>query len=312
MARKKTNKFLSVFTIFFSSIKTYFLYLDQTAKYMLIPVLGQIISVLLIFTIVYLFNENTHNLAKIPFFAKSDDNLLTGLWIALAPFIWFLMHSVYRYCIAFSSLNTVFYTISPKKKAKDIDFKSCDRVIERRLFQYILLLVLVSVLCLIPPLWLVLCLSFQIFALENNTGCAKAIAGSFKLTMENMFYVIIMLILVFVFSYWFLPSLFVWALEKISFIDFAASKLDIFTRMLPVPYEQINSVLALFGGHIDSIIIAKMSAELIISFIIIGFTLPFRCCCFTELYRIFDKEQIKDISKEDEEIIRRASGRKSY
>lgn len=312
MARKKTNKFLSVFTIFFSSIKTYFLYLDQTSKYMLIPVLGQIISVLFIFTIVHLFNENTHNLAKLPFFNKSDDNLLIGLWIAIAPFIGLLMHSVYRYCIAFSSLNTVFYTLSPKKKAKDIDFKSCDRVIERRLFQYILLLALVSVLCLIPPLWLVLCLSFQVFALENDAGCFKAVSRSFKLTMENMFYIIIMLVLVFIFSYWFLPSLFVWALEKISFTAFAASRLEVFAKMLPVPYEEVNSILALFGEHIDSMTIAKMAAEAVISFIIIGFTLPFRCCCFTELYKIFDKEQIKDISKEDEEIIKRASGRKSY
>ena len=126
--------------------------------------------------------------------------------------------------------------------------------------------------------------------------------------MENLLSVIVMLVLVYIVSYWFLPTLFVWSLEKISVVDFLVSKTDVYCSMLP--YNEWNSFLSIVGLHIDSTTVAKCVVEFALMFIIIGFTLPFRCACFTELYRIFDTEKIKEYSKEDEEIIRRATSKK--
>ena len=61
---------------------------------------------------------------------------------------------------------------------------------------------------------------------------------------------------------------------------------------------------------LDALTVAKFSAEGLINFIIVSFTMPFRCCCFTELYRLYDSEKIKENSKESDEIIRRATGKK--
>ena len=48
----------------------------------------------------------------------------------------------------------------------------------------------------------------------------------------------------------------------------------------------------------------------IVYFLVIGFTLPFRCCCFTELYKMYDSEKIKEFSKSTDEIVKRATGKK--
>ena len=305
--KKKTNKFFAVFNIFFKSIKMYFLYLDKTSKYMLIPVFGQILGLILIFFTTYYYNTNIETIRKIPFFSQSDEHILLGLFIVLLPSLSLFIHSIYRYIIAFCSLNIVFYTLSLKKKAKEIDFKINDNIIERKLFQYVLLLFFVSVLCIFPPLWIVLCLSFQIFSLEKDTNCFSAISRSIKLSLENLIYVLMMLVFVFIFSYWFLPTLFIWALEKISFTDFLTTRVETYTKLLP-----LNLWNDIFGSlyHIDSVTIAKSITESILVFIIIGFTLPFRCACFSELYRVLDNEKIKEFSKEDEEIIKRSSSKK--
>ena len=131
MTKKKNNKILSVFNIFFKSLKTYFMYLDKTSKYVLIPVLGQVISLALIFIIVYHFTGNIDSIQKYPIFASNNQNVLFGLLIILSPFFALFLHSFYRYIIAFCSLNVVFYTISPKKNAKEIDFRANDREIGR-------------------------------------------------------------------------------------------------------------------------------------------------------------------------------------
>lgn len=308
MGRKKSNKFLSVFKIFFKSIKTYFLYLDKTAKYLLLPVLGQVIGVILIFMATYYFNNNIDKLVKIAFFSQNKEHLLLGLILVILPFLALILHSFYKYIIAFSSLNLFFYTLTPKKVVKTVDFKSNDKVIERKLFQYILLMLFISVLCLFPPLWIVLCLSFQVFALENDANCFNSISRSIKLTLENLFPTVIMLTLIFLVSYQFLPALFVWALDKIHVTDFMVTKLEVFLQMLP--YNEWNNILSIVNQHIDSVTVAKAVTEFIITFIIVGFTLPFRCCCFTELYRLFDNEQIKEYSRESEEIIKRATSKK--
>lgn len=309
MGRKKNNKFLSTISIFFKSLKVYFMYLDKTAKYMLVPIFGQIAGLVLIFFVTYYFNSNIKYLMKFKFFANNPENIIFALFIVLLPFLALFLYSLYKYIIAFCSLNIIFYTLTPKKNtAKNIDFEASDNCIERRLFQYVILMFLVSILCLFPPLWIVLCLSFQVFSLEPESNCFQAIARSLKFTLENMLIVIFMLIIVFAFSYWFLPSLFLWALEKMSIVSFITAKLEFYLRILP--YSDWNKILSVFGHSLDSVTIARSTTELTLMSIITGFTLPFRCACFTELYRILDNEQIKEYSKEDEEIIKRASKKK--
>jgi hypothetical protein len=315
MARKKTNKILGTFKIFFSSIKTYFLYLEQCLQHLSFPILGQIFSLVIIFTIVYYYNSNIENIRNISPFFDNSTNLLFLLWVIILPFFILFVKAVYDYIIAFCAFNLLFYTASNKKKAKDIDFSSHKNVIDRKLFKYIILMLVVTFLLTIPPLifispllWIFLCLTFQVFSFENDLSVPKIISRSMTLVKDNVISTIIMLLLCSILTYWFLPELFIWVSEKISLNTFLIGRFEVFVSMFDL--ESLNKILSIVKINIDSLTIAKILAESIISFVVITYTLPFRCCCFTQLYKLFDDEKIKDISKESDEIITRATGKK--
>lgn len=315
MARKKSNRILKTFSIFFTGLRTYFVYLDQCVKYLSFPIWGQIIGLTLLCTCSYYFNINADNIRNISPFFENDRNFLTIYWLILLPFLVIFIKAVYEYLIAFSALNLLFYTTSAKKRAKDINFHANNQVIERKLFSYVVLMTLVTLLLIIPPLtfiapliWVFICLSFQVFALEGDINPVGAISRSVDLVKGNIIPTIIMLLLCFGLTYWFLPSLFVWALEKVSFISFLMGKMEGFVNL--IPFEPINNILSFVNFKLDTLIVSRNMAETLIIFVVIAYTLPLRCCCFTELYKLYDSEKIKDFSKQTDEIIVRATGRK--
>ena len=313
MAKKKTNKILGAFSIFFSSAKTYFLYFDQCFKYLSFPIFGQLIGLALIFTCTYYFNTNIDSIRNIsPFF---DKHIYTIFSIILLPFFIIFVKAIYDYILAFCALNLLFYTVSGKKKVKDINFKANKDIIQRRLFQYILLMLIVTILLSVPPMiivapiiWVFLCLSFQVFSFENGTSAFKAISRSIELVKGNFVATSILLILCGIITYWFLPNVFIWAFDKISVTSFLINRIEVVAQLLPL--TQYNELLSIVGYEIDALTIAKSATENIIIFIIIGFSLPFRCCCFTELYKLYDSEKIKEFSKSTDNIIERATGKK--
>ena len=308
MARKKTNKFIGTFQIFFSSIKTYFLYLDQTAKYLAFPVLGQVISLILLFAATYYFAINIENIKNISPFFKNEQNLLITFCVIIAPIFIVFLKAFFDYIIAFTSLNILFFTASKNKKAKNIDFSANDNVIKRKLIHYIILMILVSLSAIFAPLLIFLVLSFQVFALEGDISAIKAYKRSFDLVKSNLVSTIIMIILCAVSTYWFLPELFMWVSEKISLTTFAVTRFEIFATLLPI--NEINGYLSFLNTNTNPTEIGMIMFSSTLGFLITGFTLPFRCCCFTELYRMYDSDKIKEFSKNTDEIVKRATGKK--
>lgn len=315
MAKKKTNKFFGVFSIFFSCIRTYFLYLDQTSKYLLFPVLGQIVSIALIFLLTYLFIVNYEILKSSCAFLSSDKTLYTIFWVIIAPLIVVMVKAIYDYIIAFTSLNLLFYTHSGKKNPKQVDFKANDNVIQRKLFSYVILILLISILMFVPFLGIFLCLAFQVFAIEGSNSPFKAILRSVEMVKANFIPTIMMLALCFVATYCFLPAIFIWTCEKINVYYFFIHNCEKFFSI--ISYDDLFMTIDSFGiiaepikTFFEPITMSKIIVEFALSFIIIAFTLPFRCSCFTELYKLFDSEKIKENSKVTDEIVKRATGKK--
>ena len=322
MARKKSNNLINVFKIFFSSINSYFIYLDQTTKYLLFPVLGQIFSIIFIFTLTYFFTINYNNLINSCTFLKNETNLLIIFIIILIPLFLILIKAIFDYIIAFSALNILFYTNSNKKNTKKIDFSANNNVIKRKLFNYIILLFLVTILFIIPPFLFIapiigifLSLSFQVFSLEGDVSAIKAIKRSIEMIKSNFVPTLILLILCFTLTYMFLPALFIWTCEKISIYYFFLNSCEKFVNILPLNnlLTEINNFGILaepIKEFLSPLSIARQITDGTLSFIIISFTLPLRCCCFTQLYKLFDSEKIKENSKETDEIIRRSGIKK--
>ena len=308
MARKKSNKFIGVFQIFFSSIKTYFLYLDQCAKYLAFPILGQVISIILIFVATYYFTVNIESIKNINDFFSNEKNLLITFLVLLLPLFLVFLKAFFDYIIAFASLNILFFTAPKGKKSKNIDFVANDNVIKRKLFNYIILMLLVSLSAIFAPLLIFLTLSFQVLALEGDVSAFKAYSRSFEMVKNNFISTILMIVLCYISTYWFLPELLTWVCEKISLTTFAVTRFEIFATLLPL--DTINSYLTFINTNTNATELGMMMFSAMITFLITGFTLPFRCCCFTELYKMYDSEKIKEFSKSTDEIVKRATGKK--
>ena len=322
MTKKNSNKFTGVFKIFFSSIKSYFLYLDQCAKNLAFPIFGQVISIIAIFALTKIFVDNFDNFKNFNPFFENEKNLIITFFVILSPLFFILIKAIFDYLIAFASLNLLFYTTSGKSKVKNIDFSANNNVIKRKLPAYIFLLLIISILS-IPPLIIILpflCLCIQIFALEGDVSAIYSVKRSFQLVKSNVIPTIIMLLLCYLTTYAFLPNLFLWSFDKISFQTFAIGRFE--TLFFFIPFSDFNDALSAFVNNITSGVIqipsnilnpldcAISTYKFMISFIIIGFTLPFRCYCFTELYKIYDADKIKENSKQTDEIIKRATKRK--
>ncbi len=315
MAKKKSSKILGVLGIFFKSINSYFLYLDQCIKYLAFPIFGQLISLVLILTIAYYFNNNAEYIRNISPLLENDKNLYIVFCVILLPLFLIFVKAVYDYILAFCALNILFFTVSGKKKVKDIDFNANKKVIERKLPTYIILMMLITILVVVPPfillapiIWIFICLAFQVFTFEDEKNPVKPILRSIELVKGNVIPTTILIILVSILTYWFLPELFIWAFGKISVTQFIASRIEIFSFMLPlVDINDWLSVIPIVNLSVDPMNIGKFGAEMVISLLVVALTLPYRCCCFTELYRLYDYERIKEFSKETDEIITRAT-----
>lgn len=316
MARKKHINFLNAFGIFFSSVKTFFLYFDQTTKILLFPIFGQILAIILIFTLTYFYVQNGHSVqAFIPFF-NTNERLFITFIVLLIPLFFLFAKAFYEYIIRFSSLNLLYYTNSGKKKVKNIDFEANDNVIQRKLFNYIILMLIITIMC-ITPLILILplaCMAFQVFALEGNISPIKAVTRSIEMVKANFIPTMVALALCFFFTYMFLPALFIWAAEKTSIYYFMMGACEKFIVITPLHSMASMTDLGILNEYINEILspvaISRNITEGIISFIVLGFTLPLRCCYFTELYRLYDSEKIKENSKTTDEIVKRATSKK--
>ena len=319
MARKKSNNFIEIFKIFFSCIYKYFQYFDQTSKALIIPIFGQIVSLSVILFIAYFYNQNVGNIINFFHFFADDTKLFFVYIIILIPFFYLFLKCFYNYILMFSSLNLLFYTNANKKNIKNIDFKTNNDVIQRKMFSYVVLLFIVSFL-FIPPLIIVtpfICLSFQVFALEGNISPLRAIIRSIDMVKSNIIPSLILIALCYLLTYLYLPSLFIWVSEKTSVYYFIMGCFEKIANQLPVdisnlPISDLGAITDYINDLISPVSIARNFTEGLLSFIVIGFTLPFRCCCFTELYRLYDSQKIKENSKMTDEIVKRATSKKYH
>ena len=299
MGRKKKKVSLNIFKIFFGSVKVYFLYLDKFVKYLMFPVMGQILGLIVLFTVAYLFNVNAASLQeKIPFLSD-EKNFFIAYLICLAPFFAIFIKAFYEYIIAFTSLNSVCYIITPKKKVQDIDFKTHDSAIERRLFPYIALLFFASIISMVlcvPVFWIFapfIVLMFQVFALEQSAGPLSSISRSIDLVKGHYFVTLIAIILAGVLTYMLIPGLFMWALDYFKITPFLNAPVEKFVSIIPMDLNNINTFLtSLAVSKITTSDLARMLTESTIYSVFIMFTLPLRCCVFTNLYAALDIDAI--------------------
>ncbi len=306
MSREK-NKYLISVNIFFNGIGMYFKHLDTFLKYLAFPVLGQLTGIILILVITYFYSINIANLMRqFAFF----DNVLTAfttLLVLTLPAFFIFCKAFYDYLIALAALNSIANNLSSKGKNKVLDTKVHSELIKRRALPYILLLLVLSLAYLagmLPVFWVILAvflvyssLSIQVFTLEENTGPITAIKRSFLLVKNNFWATTLLLVLLFGFTYLLLPNIITWALDKVSFIYYAAGPAEKYFSLLPV--SEINSFLKSYhiSYQMEAYEMARVYVSSTIAYVVTAFTLPIRSCCCTLWYKHLDDEKIEENRK---------------
>ncbi len=291
--KKNESVFFNVMKIFFSGIKIYFLNFNKFFKYMAFPVLGQIIGISIIFTAAYFFTLKVETITKLsPIFDNILFVFILLLVIALPGFFIFCK-AFWDYLISMLALNSMASNIIEGATLDDTSIHV--DMARRRSFSYILLLLILSIIYSIgsfPLFWVIfaiaavyLCLVFQVFALEEDSSPIDAISLSISFVKYNFGRTLFLLILLFISTYWIIPAIISWGFEAGNLAGFLSYPAEQFIKLLPL--SDVNNTLSSY--HIplklESYEIAKSVVLSVVSFAVIGFTLPLRSICCTILYK---------------------------
>jgi len=323
MTKKSSNRFVQSLNIFWEGIVIYCQNLDTFIKYMFFPVLGQIFGLGLIYLVNYFFVTHlTGWIQKYPVF----DNIplvFTLLLICSFPGFMIFCKAFYDLIIAYGSLNSMICVLrGGKMKNKKLDPKIHDDILKKRLFSFVMLLFLLTIISVIGlfPLFIVpfafliiyLALVFQVFMLEDKISPIGAIKRSIYLVKGNYLFVSFLLSLSAIITYYFIPSLFIWLFEKTNIMHYLVIPVKTYIDVLAIP--AITSALensvstALSNGYnvafsikqyLDQMMIAKSIVSVIIMTAVTWFLLPLRCAWFTLAYKLFDSEKTEELRKNE-------------
>lgn len=314
----KNNNFVN---ILFKSLQMYLMNIHKFFLYMSFPVLGQILGLVLIFApTMYLTGVLPTLASKYVFFSEPSKQLALVLLVTL-PGLAIFVSAFWKYLVAYVALNSM--TQSALTSGKIYDFPAHNGVVNRNLWSYILLWLIISILSFIffNPLLILIggiffiffILVFQVFTFESDAGVINCFSKSFKLIKSSYWATLGIAIVMFLVA---------WIISELS--HFGLVKVFDETKFLPqmaqifVQTDYVSMVNAKLPSmfHITSEFISRVMFSSLISFIIFGFTLPLRSICWTLWYKKLASKVEKSGTKSkkskgkkqlDPEILRRAN-----
>ena len=315
---KNSNNFVN---IFFKSLQIYVFNIHKFLLYMAFPVLGQLLGIVLIFIpALYLKDVLPELAAKYAVFAEPSKQLALVL-LTILPGLVLLISAFWKYLVAYAALNSM--THSALTSGKIYDFPAHNGVVNKNIWSYILLWLIISILGLaafnpfliIPGMifFIFFILVFQVFTFESEAGVINCFTKSFKLVKGAFFKTLALAVIMLVIA-WGAGELLTFGLGKI--ID-AKNFLPNIAWMF-VATDYVNAINANLPMQIQITpeVISRILFGSLISFVVFGFTLPLRSICWTLWYKkLLGKTASKTSGKKksskgkkqlDPEILRRA------
>jgi hypothetical protein len=309
----KSKSGTNIFVIIFKSLMIYIKNFLPLSRLMLFPVFGQIIGLFLIFYPTYLYKE--YYLAKL-----SGDNLqqnlvfilLGSLFIVIPGFAVFLK-AFWDYMVAMVSLNPMVSDIEKKRNLDD--FKVYNSSVKLKTNNYVILLLLLSVLwlavCIFPffafflglfinavfiaPIFLLmalisvifsiilsvnLSLAFQIFAFESISPI-EIIKKSWNLVKGNFWRTVFMGIVLLIATLFIVPGLIASIVEKSPLMDYLIHPFESYVNLFsknPVFIEFLSNIKMTSFGFSVTLALSTVGT------IITAMMLPWGSASFTLLY----------------------------
>lgn len=313
------KKNITIFENFLQGLGLYFSNIDRFLLYMIVPILGQLLGLVITVCLLYFFgNYNTVMLSSFPLF-KNQMYANIAVLILLLPGIILWLKSFSDYMIAYSAVNSM--TDNMLKSERVYDFPAHTMMVTRRGLAYFSLCVLFLSLIFLTYIpifmvfgWILLvyyAFVFQIFIFEpelSPVDCFKKsasyVSGNFKRTF-------LMIILVGMFTYVIVPQIILTFLTTVKAVDWLKS--------LIVPYitvpslDSINMVLSAMGvAQITPVQVGTFVVQTLIVIGVIQLLLPLRVICMCLWYKNF-YNNAGAMKKIDDRILDRAgasSGKK--
>lgn len=303
----------NVFEVFGDGIKYYFKHFPIFAKYMCFPVFGQFLGLIVIaFTTTIFLSIQPNLITKYEIFQNPWILLATSIAVTL-PGLAILLRACWRYIAAYGTITSM---ASNLKSGKLYDIAAHDELINRAALQYIflwLLFGLFTLVAIIPFFWVpafilfvYFVLIFQVFTFDEiNASTGNAINSfkqSFGMIKGHFWATLVLLILVGTLPYYIIPNITTLILFKIPLVQW-------FLKIANLAPE------TLIFTHITAQTLIEGIINLLISSILIMFTLPMRVITWTLWYKKlapkFHREQRKiakksNVVKLDKRILDRA------
>lgn len=292
----------SIWFVLAEGIKIYFTNIDKFLTYMLFPVFGQLLGILLSFGLSLGFANQI--------VARVDNPWIAFLLVLLLaiPGLLVFVKAFWDYMVAYIALNSM--TEGAISTGKVYDFQSHNEVATRRTWAFVLLLLAVGILSsigssiffIIPAsiIWIYFILVFQIFTFEPDLKIHEHFKRSFLLIKGHWFRTCALMLILAFFSIFIITQGVSVVFDYLNLSNKICMLFDPISSALPIALT--NELLTLFKQPIITTeMISEMFYYSILSAIIMGLTLPIRSICWTLWY----------MNLTDLELKKQNSGKKS-
>ncbi|MBR1753469.1 hypothetical protein IJ732_01415 [bacterium] len=293
-----------IFKIFWQSLKLYSGNFTSFLRYMAFPVFGQVLGLLWIIGISFAYITYLPKMLQNNLMNNFSIIFLILLLITL-PGFFVMLKAFWEYLVAYGAINSMLDGLI--KSGRIYDFPAHNEVITRKTAKFIGVWFVISILtliALIPIFWIFgailfvyWILVFQVFVFEPDEGVIGCFKRSFQIIKGKFGQTFLLLLLIGLFTNWFLPFICEQFLSITKILGYLAIPFDSVTVLLPL--SEINRKIP---TEINSLMLAKQIVLSFANFIILGLTLPMRSICWGLWY----KKNVKAKSKIDKRLLQRA------
>lgn len=329
MAKVKIEN--KIFSILVEGIRIYALNFWQFTRYMLFPVLGQVLGIGLIIALASLYTDKLPELmAKYEAFNDFSTILVCVILITVPGMVIFLK-AFWDFLVAYGALNSM--AESAITSGKVYDFPAHNAVVTNRTFKFVGLWFVISImlsLTLIPLLFWVpagilfiyFILVFQVFTFETDVSISGCFKRSFQIIKGNFARTFIITAVVALFTHYLFVEGFSVFFDLTKISQFLGGIFEPWV-LQNIPLDDFNNYMININPRFDIITPSKVSGMFIyqiVFFIVTGLTLPLRSILWTLWYKALNNSAVSPVRKSkstktkklDSNIIKRATQKEDY
>jgi len=292
--------------IILAAIRIYSTNFLKFCGYMLFPVLGQIVGILLTFCLAGLFIVYLPDLQDKYEMFRDYATVLLCLIVITIPGLLIFCKAFWDYLVAYGALNSI--TDGFLSTGKIYDFPAHNATVTTRFWKYLGLWFFYSLfvsIAIIPFFWVVapiffiyFILIFQVFSFEPETSVIGCFERSFKIIRDNWFRTLLIMCVIGLFTHFLFVQGFSVIFDFVRLTKFFSSLLEEY--LIPsIPIDAINDIMLMVNPSFNLITptkVAEFFVYQIVQFIVIGFTLPLRSITWTLWYQALVEDKNNNVN----------------